>query len=226
MECSFGVDCCTAGYYSDHTVCTPCPAGTSLKFSRASSSATYIPCDVRRYSAAGSSSCTTACVGTTYISGTKACSPYPSGTYNSPSNSATTVSSCTACPASTFSSSSFSLLQADNCIRCASGSYSATVGASSCQPCPPGSIRIVEDLITCTVCGSGQYAPSASRPCQLCPAGTVSESMIATSNTTGVSCAKGKKEKPRKMDSRFRYEFNNINTPIVSNGVLVLNISS
>ncbi|KAH3765685.1 hypothetical protein Pelo_2483 [Pelomyxa schiedti] len=99
------------------------------------------------------------------------CFDCPLGTFSN-----TTIAfECNLCPSGTFSNSS----GASFCTPCSDNSYTLEIGETYCSPCPEGYEKTGNE-INCTACLPGQKNSIPGGYCNVCPAGTIS-------NSTGAS---------------------------------------
>ena len=158
---------CTAGFYSDSSICEQCLLGTYSSTTRSSSctscqagetttgfgsdsSSDCVSCDEGYYSSTPSDGCT-------------ACSP---GTYTSTKG----ATGCTACSPGSYTSTK----GATGCLTCLPGYYSSVSGASECLKCVGGTFSSAGSS-TCNICDKGKYSTLASASCQLCPSGAIAK---------------------------------------------------
>eukprot|EP00741_Cyanophora_paradoxa_P001249 tig00000473_g1206.t1 len=164
-------------------LCTPLAPGRYSELEGALVDADAPQCPAGTYSARGSTSCTPCPQGTWSTNGSASC-------YECPIHTAAAAPGqpCAACAAGRFT---FGTRSAGDCLACPTGSYLWThpltdrirscwscaatewslPGASSCTPCPPGTVRNA-DLTGCDACKAGMHQPVGAAVCLDCPPGT------------------------------------------------------
>jgi len=174
--CTLSTTCtptCSEGYTLDTVTksCVPCPAGTY------NLNGVCTPCGTGSTSTAGGRECT--CTATSTI-------PNSSFMWSPATNMCTikcndgyyrqTPTSCGICPANTYCPAGTVTPN-----RCPDGTVSAA-GSTSCEV----------DLGPSEDCPAGSWSDSVTKMCKLCPAGTYSSVLGATSATTCLACPPGK----------------------------------
>ena len=184
---------CAPGTYSPiGAECTQCPAN---RYCPEAGQTVSLPCPNNTVSAPGSASCT--CRAGYYnetgnVFADTDCLPCPANTY-----SGVGATACLACPANANSTAGSEVctctpgseVQGGNCTLCAPGTYSdageecqqcpanqfsATAGATGCQPCAPEATS-APGAIACTcIAGYAQSAADGSA-CAVCPQGTYND---------------------------------------------------
>ncbi|KAF0682923.1 Aste57867_24936 [Aphanomyces stellatus] len=152
LNCSI----CPLGTYASglvgKTACVGCPNGT---FANRSGTAVCLTCPSNSFTSGSSATSATACrlcaSGTQFNATTGQCTACPAGSY---ATNATTAGSpgCALCPYGAYTTS---LTDAQNtqCLSCSAMQVSATMGATSCQSCAPGSYSS-NQWSTCLPCSS------------------------------------------------------------------------
>ena len=165
---------CTAGFYSSLTSdgCVPCPAGTYDEPQYSGAADTCTSCSPGYASAAlnatNSSTCKKCPAGTRALAGSAVCSPCDRGQY-----SREAVPSCDQCPANSDS------LEGSSYAKCT---------------CLAGFYKKFENdqvTFTCDQCPVGKWAAANATSCTLCPNGTASSALGATSADTCAVCNAG-----------------------------------
>jgi hypothetical protein len=165
---------CPAGYtVGSNKMCTPCPAGNYTN-----PSGQCVPCGPGSTSTPASTSCvctqTPTIVNTGYVwdAVTNACSLKCNAGYYK-----TSGSTCTQCPVNTY----------------------CPTGTPAPLPCPEATYSLAgsefchfDTGIGAGQCPAGSWASISENMCRLCPAGTYSTVVGATSQTTCLACPAGK----------------------------------
>lgn len=213
LPCPSGYDCststsatiCTPGKYSPalSSSCEDCPAGTYQDASGQSGCKTCPP----GYRCPSGSNSPISC-GTGYYSdpyNSSQCLQCSAGTWSDPADDFTTCAQCTAgyeCPGDgtriACTSGTYSLAGAESCEQCPAGYSCASTtsqpvlcssgyslqGEISCQTCPEG-YRCLDPSKSPEACESGEYSPTGSDLCFICPAGQECSGSSKTSCSSG-----------------------------------------
>jgi len=203
---SWGCKPCAAGSYSENAgavVCISCADGTAAK----TGSSVCVECGAGFYSFSNSEGCVPCAAGTYDQEGKGThytCTSCQAG-YASPVLNATNSSTCKICVAG-FRSDTGSA----SCTGCDAGWYSIG-GTNVCEQCPQDSeslgnstyakctckagfykkFALDKTTFTCEQCPAGQWAGANATACTLCPNGTASALVGATSATTCGVCVAG-----------------------------------
>merc|ERR1719201_1964720 len=88
----------------------------------------------------------------------------------------------------------YSLAGSATCSRCGEGgegpSFSAAPGAGECEACPDGSYCPI-GTSRAIPCARGNYSVGSQYECTMCPAGTSSSTLGATSAAVCEDCSEG-----------------------------------
>ena len=204
------VNICPAGTASNSPGATSSSSCVICAAAQFSSPGAGTCCVVGRYSAPGTTTCSMCPPGTwSNVQGATSidnCTKCAAGTYNVDSGKsdllscqlcqagfvstaigASTASTCKPCASGYFSNTTGSVA----CFKCESSTYSLS-GATSCQPCPVGSVCIDGVLAQCP---PGSYGTATSiysaTGCSNCTAGSYNPNYGAASSASCLSCAAG-----------------------------------
>ena len=184
---------CSVGTYSTRIgglagSCVYCSVGT---FSSAESSSSCISCEPGTFtSQIGSLKCSK-CEEGKYMSfyGALECRNCKNGTYMD-TMGASSAAQCVPCQPGYVESDS------KNCSKCPEGFITNKIGASVCTACPAGTFSFTSSscmnciggtfstgtgavtALACIACSAGHFSISGSARCQLCPAGSYSNSSL------------------------------------------------
>jgi hypothetical protein len=209
----------TIGYFPAHYVtvtsnshlgavaCEACVAGKydhDAMTSSLSSQTACLPCQVGKYSPAGSTTCFqcaggyndtdanpatpcnhsgNSCAAGTAVMGTGACMPCRTGMHDHDADPST---ACLACVAGSYAPAG-----ASSCITCAVGQH---VSSTGCVNCAPGFADMDASPATpCVSCSAGQFSAIATSSCRACAAGTYDHDAGSgtSSSTLCVDCPTG-----------------------------------